>query len=252
MRYKPLLVLFFLFGFLHGAWGQALQFVVPDYYWNRIKNISQFMERFSRREIPPTVDSNNIELPYIQVISCFCIDSVQNQKEEVVEFVRHMVDNNITLNLHAPNYYCELKCKASYLGRPTIVTMSLVMEQTADSGYCWSIAQARGEALQLIPNSTSPTMRLSPIDNDLEFNNLFEVLETHPQDLLNYTHSTLSIDETTSFMALVATKQLKIKSIDDMQYIFNVGGYEFKVRCFNRETNNNGWLIYNFTKNADD
>lgn len=250
MKYKQLLLLLLFWGISHSAFCQALQFVVPDYYWNRIKNISQFMDRFSRRETPPIVDSNNIDLPYIQVASCFCIDSIQNKKEDALEFVRRMVDNNVTLDLHAPNYFCELKCKATYAGQPTIITLRLVMEQAEDSGYCWSILQAKGDVLQLIPNKTAPSMHLSPIENDMEFNNLFDIFEKHPQDIINYTHSSLSVDETSSFMALVATKQLKIKSIDDMHYVFNVKGYEFRVRCINREKNNNGWLICDFTKNG--
>lgn len=249
MKAKQITVLFFLsFCTLSCAKGQAFQFVLPDFYCNRIKNISQFMERFSRNEIPPMIDSNDRNLPYIQVISCFLIDSIRNQKEEVLEFAQKMVDDNVTLDLHAPNYHCELDCKVKYAGRSSIVTLSLEMEQTPDRGYCWAITQAKGDVLQMLPNRVSPTMHISPVDNDMEFHDLLEILETHPEDLRNYTYSRLSVDETSIFLALVATQQLKLESIKDMRYVFQAGGYEFKVRRVDRETNNNGWLIYHFSK----
>lgn len=232
--------------------GQAIQFQVPDYFWNRTKSISQFMDRFSRRDIPPMFDSTDINLPYLQVISCFFLDSVYTRKDEVMAFAKKMVDSNIVLDLHKPNYCCELECKATFKGRPTMIILALVMEQTVDSGYCWTIAQAKGKVLRLRPNRTTPTMHISPVDNDMEFVGLLEAIQSQPRDLRNYMYSQWSADETSAFLAFVSTGQMKIERIEDMRYVFYTGGYEFKVKQINRETNNNGWLIYDFTKYEED
>lgn len=251
MKNKTLLLII-LFYTIPQAKGQDFQFVVPDYYWNRTKSISQFMERFNRHDIPPMMDSSDNNLPYLQVISCFCIDSVYDRKEEVIAFACKMVDSNITLDLHKPNFCCELDCKAMFKGRPTMVTLRLVIEQTKDSGYCWSIAQAKGEVLQIRPNRMSPAMHISPVDNDMEFIELFEVLNNQPRDLLNYTYSRWAVDETSTFMAFITSRLLIIESIKDMRYVFFAGGYEFNVKRVDRETNNNGWLICNFAKYDED
>lgn len=223
----------------------------PDYYLNRINDLGEFMDRFSRRQIPNMFDSSDANLPYLQVVSCFCFDSVRERKHEVEAFAREMVDSNITLGLHDSNYCCELTCGATYNNQNALIKLQLVMEQTADSGYCWAIANVRGEVLQMVPNRIASSMHISPADNDMHFVELFDVLESSSENILNYTCSNWSIDETSSFVALLAADKLKVKEIKDICYVFYVGGYEFRVRKINRETNNNGWLITEFKRNTN-
>lgn len=231
------------------AFGQALfDFQVPDFYTNRLKTISFFMQRFNRQDIPTYLDSSDANLPYLQVISCFQIDSVKYRKDEVIEFAQHMVDSNVTLSYSMPNYYCELDCKASYKGLPTNIILRMVVDKTPQGFYTWSIADAEGEVLKIIPNRITQSMYISPVDDDQYFLSLRDALNDHPEDIRINAFSYWTIDETSTFIALVASKLLKIETIEDMQYVFDVGGYFFKVHCIDRETNNNGWLIYNFQK----
>lgn len=230
---------------------QAFQFVVPEFYTNRIKTIDQFMERFNREETPTFLDSANPELPYMQVLSCFCIDSVRNQQNEVVEFVHRMVDSNVRLGFSVPNYFCELECNAIFNKKKTTVIMRMIIEQTQDGSYKWSIANAEGDVLRASPNRVSSNMRISPIDDDQYFLNLRDILNEHPEDISCYSYTGWTMDQTSSFMAFVANKMLKIESIKDMSYVFYIDGYEFKVRCLDRETNSNGWLICNLEKYYD-
>lgn len=207
------------------------------------------MQRFNREDIPPFLDSTDVELPYKQLLTCFNLDSARYRRDEVVEFARHVVDNNIKLDYAAPNYYCELNCKAKYGKQTTDVILRMIVEKSPQDYYSWVIADAEGEVLKVSPNRTSPMMKLSPADNERYFLDLRDVLKDHPEDILNYTMSQWPIDQTSTFIALVANGMLRIESIENLKYVFYAGGYTFKVQCFDRETNNNGWLIYEFTKN---
>lgn len=230
------------------TYAQALQFVVPDFYQNRLKTIDNFMQRFNREDVPTYLDSTYEELPYMQVVSCFCIDSVRQLQDEVIEFSHTMVDSNIQLGYSIPNYYCELDCKATFNKKKTNIILRMVVEQTPDGSFKWSIADAEGELLKASPNRISSTMRISPIDDDQFFLSLRDVLKDSPENILCYASSSWHIDQTSVFMSLIANKLLKIDSIEDMRYVFFAGGYKFVVQCIDRETNNNGWLICNFEK----
>ena len=245
---RALIILVSLF-LSYNSFGQVGQFEVPDFYTNRIKTLDHFMQRFNRGDMPSFLDSTEAELSCKQIITCFNLDSVRSRSGEVVEFARYIVDNNIRLDYAMPNYYCELNCKAKYGKQTTDIILRMVVEKSPQDYYSWVIAEAEGDVLKASPNRTSPTMKLSPIDNERYFLDLRDVLKDHPEDILNYTMANWSIDQTSTFMVLVSNGLLRIESIENLKYVFNVGGYIFKVQCFNRETNNNGWLIYDFSKN---
>lgn len=249
MKIRGLLPLFLLLFLFSEGKAQSVQFVVPDFYWNRIKTLDQFINRFNRKDIPTFADSSDSNLPYLQVISCFNMDSVRNQPDDVILFAKTMVDYNVTIDRHSSNYVCEIDCAAEYNSRPCQITISLLMEQGENGGYSWSIAKAEGDVLKMIPDRSSSGMYISPVDNEMDFYELFGVFEKNPEELRNYYFPNVPINETSIFLALVASRKLKIKSFEDMRYVFYVEGYEFNVGRFDRESNNNGWLIYSFEKN---
>lgn len=251
MKIRIIIIALLFLSLPFSSYGQVIQFEIPDFYTNRIKTIDHFMERFNREDIPPFLDTTDLELPYKQIITCFNLDSVRHRKDEVMEFARIIVDSNIRLDYATPNYYCELDCKAKYDKQATDIILRMVVEKSSQDFYSWVIANAEGDVLKVTPNRTSPTMKLSPVDNERFFLGLRDVLKDHPEDILNYSMAHWPIDQTSTFFALVANGTLHIESIEDIRYVFYVGGYTFKVQCFNRETNNNGWLIYEFTKNEN-
>ena len=228
--------------------GQAIQHVVPDFYVNRIKSIDQFMERFNREDLPVFLDSTEEDLQYKQVLTCFCFDSLRGQEEDVLKFARHMVDSNVQLGYAMPNYYCELLCDATVQKHKTTILLRMVVDTTSKGYHTWAIADAEGDVLRLLPSRISSELHLSPVDNSLWFPGLRDALERHPKDVMNYGHHSRFVDQYSVFMTMIANGLLKIEDIRDMSYKFDAGGYLFTVRCINRETNNNGWLICNFIK----
>lgn len=235
--------------FVANAMGQAITFQVPDFFKMRIKSIDEFRERFNREKLPPFLDSTDADLAYKQVVACFYRDSVIDRANEVVEFAYKMVDNNVLLSYGDSDYYCELYCNAHYKGKKTPIIIRMSVEQDNRGYFYWVISEAEGEILRLIPEKTSPYMRLSPIDNLQDFSELQEVLHSTPADISNYVRRSFSVDQTSVFLSMVNSRLLKYDEIKDMIYVFHKGGYEFKVKFFNKETNNNGWLIYDFSKN---
>ena len=233
------------------SFGQNFQFQVPDFFRMRIKSIDEFMDRFSRKELPSMLDSTDSDLQYKQVVVCFCMDSVRHRADEVVEFAHYMVDNNIQLSYEEPNYYCALRCKAYYKGRETSIALQMIVEQSDRGYYSWVIAGAEGDVLRLTPERISSSMKLSPADNLQDFAELQGMLQNSPSDVANYICRGRPIDETSVFVSLVSNGFLKIEGIEDIEYVFSAGDYIFKVKFFNRETNNNGWLIYDFYKKYD-
>ena len=228
--------------------GQAIQHGVPDFYINRIKSIDQFMERFNRDDMPGYLDSTDADFQYKQVLSCFCFDSLRGQEQEMLEFARYIVENDIQLGYEIPNYYCELLCDATIRKSKTSIILRMVVDTTSKGYHTWAIADAEGDVLRLRPTQISSELHLSPVDNSLWFPGLRDALERHPRDVMNYGYHTRSVDQYSVFMTMIAKGLLKIENIRDMSYKFDVGRYRFTVRCINRETNNNGWLICEFVK----
>lgn len=226
-----------------------VEYEVPEYFTNRVKTMDEFMKRFNHRQTVQYLDSSVSDLHIQQIMSLFCFDSVRNRYEEVVDFANAMVDSNIRLSYSMPNYYCELRCHALYKKTPTEILLYMAVEHISDGDfYRWSIVGAKGDILKATPNRISSTMHLSPVDDDRNFLDLREMLEKHPEEVSAHTHTQWYADELSVFVTLVQTGMLKVDGIEDMQYVFNVGGYTFRVMCVDRKTNNNGWLIYDFFK----
>lgn len=245
---KRFIMIFLTSFFVANATGQAIGFQVPDFFKMRIKSIDEFRERFNREKLPPLLDSTDTDLAYKQVVACFFRDSVINRANEVLEFTYKIVDSNVLLSYGDSNYYCELYCNAKYKGKKTPIIIRMVIEQDDKGYYSWVISDVDGDILKMIPERTSPHMRLSPIDNLQDFSELQEMLQSSPSDVSNYVKKTFRIDQTSVFMSLVNSRLLIIDGIVDMIYVFRAGEYEFKVKFFNNETNNSGWLIYDFAK----
>ena len=56
-------------------------------------------------------------------------------------------------------------------------------------------------------------------------------------------------DTLSTFLALVRSNQLKIESVTDIEFVFlQVPDYEFRVKHFERDSKNSGWLIDSFSK----
>lgn len=241
----PLVILLLMM--VYNASGQNLPFQVPDFFYMRIKSIDDFMQRFNRDKLPPILDSMMLD-PYEQLVTCFCLDSVSSRVNDVVEFAHYMVDNNVHLAYQDTNYHCELNCGALYMGQETSVILRMVVEKSDKGYYSWVISDAEGDVLKQIPVRSSPSMKLSPIDNLQDFSELQHMFDVAPFDVSNYICRRWTIDELSAFVALLSNGLLKITEIRDIQYIFHVGDYNFKVKFFGRETNNSGWLIYDFFK----
>lgn len=228
--------------------GQAFSSQVPDFFRSRIKSIDEFMERFNGEKLPSNLDSTDVNLSYKNKIACFFRDSVVNRADEVIEFAYKMVDSNILLSFGDPDYFCELHCNAHYAGKKTSIIIRMVVEQDERGYYSWAIADAEGDVLRMIPERKSPSTKLSPIDNMQHFSELQEMLHNSYTDIPVYLHKDVSMDQTSVFVSLVSANMLKVDEINEMIYIFNKGGYVFKVKFFNNKTLNSGWLIYDFKK----
>ena len=71
--------------------------------------------------------------------------------------------------------------------------------------------------------------------------------------ILNYKQKDYELDQTAAFYTLVNTGQLSVEYVRDLQFMFfQIPGWTFTIKEFDRQTKNSGWLITSFSKMEDE
>lgn len=216
-----------------------------------VKQIEEFMKRFNQDEFNELIKEEKDPLLKKEhnMTALFNFEFVKQHPEEVKEFVREMLDNNIRLHFADTTWTAIAECNATYKGKPTRITLSLGTEYIGQSMYKWVIKGAEGNALKSLPEKANPGLKISPTDNEVNFMSLGHITSVEAKNILNYKASFREIDELTAFFTLVHNGLLKIQYVQELKYKFHIAGlYDFTVQNYRREALNSGWLISDIKK----
>lgn len=231
--------------------GQSIDFLSDENFAFKVKQIDEFMERFN------CIESASIR-EYLRehhaidslsraslVLSLFNQEDTTWNEQDVRTFVSDIIRpaSPATLDFYDRGWYVELDCTGRYKGRDENFTLILSLEVLRRSrGAKWVIESVSADFLG-IGRSQDRKRALNPASYGNNFISLSEALQD-TANIRNYLNLRRQHSQLLLFLNELHDKQLVFKRINQITYHFlQIDDWIFKVRDFNRDTPNSGWLI---------
>jgi hypothetical protein len=222
----------------------------------RTKQFSEFLDRFNYRTDfngNPVNAEFEKKMPREKMLS-----ALFDQKDPRIttdkaftslrdEFIKSVLKENILIEKYSPEIIAEARARVIYKGTPQ--TISIYLNQEVSKGSVkWVLLSARGDVLDVFVKDTTMVRFIPPASNETDFINLKRALEDkdHLQD---YAFKGYSPDLLSIFLYCISSGVLKYDYVQDVTYhIFDIKGWYIKVKDFNRNELNSGWLITDISK----
>ena len=234
-----------------------------DIFVARIKQFNEFADRFNlktdfngntadsvfkarmprERMIPLLFDLKD---PRIQTSEKEYSEAYIRIKEE---FVEEVTKKNILLYKYSPGIISEARARVIYKGEPQQIRLFLVQEIVGNNSVKWVLRSAKGDILNIFKTDTSMVRFIPPSSNETDFINLKRALED--TDYLQYYASQdYEPDFLTLFFYYIKAGIIKYEYVEEVVYhIIDIPGWYLKVKEFNRNELNSGWLITDIARN---
>lgn len=218
-------------------------------YKIKVKQLDEFMQRFNLHDSPEMFQNKDTLVQKMYCLTAlFDFNIIKTRQKEVRDFVTSIINNDTKISYTDTTWCAKAECNAVYKGKNVTVTLELVTEHVKDYIYKWVIKGASGGVLNLPSKKQNDGMIISPVDNEVNFISLKHITTTEAQNILNYKSKNEKMDSLSVFFALVHSGVLSIVNVQQLEYVFNVEGYQFTVHNFVRDAMNSGWLISDFKK----
>ena len=113
----------------------------------------------------------------------------------------------------------------------------------------WVISSVKGEFFNFLKNDSTYVRFIPPSSNETDFMNLKRALED-VNYLQYYTSKDYKPDYLTLFYYMLNSDLVKFDYVEEVNYsIIDLPGWCFRVKEFNRNEMNSGWLISDLKKN---
>jgi len=165
------------------------------------------------------------------------------------EFVSEVIRKEIILDKYSPGIIAEARSRILVNGEPQIMSIFLNQERVGRSMGKWVILSVKGDLPDIFETDTSMIRFIQPTSNETNFMNLRRALEdiTHLQ---YYAYKEYKPDDLTVFFYSVNSGAVKLEYVEEVVYhIISIPGWYFKVKDFNRNELNSGWLISDVARN---
>jgi hypothetical protein len=171
---------------------------------------------------------------------------------EKSEFISNVVSKNILIYRYSDKIIAEAKSRILFKGVPKEIRIFLSQEIVGKDMVKWVINTVNGDLFNFLKSDTAFVRFIPPSSNETDFMNLKRALED--TDYLQYYASKdYHPDNLTLFYYLVNTGAIKFDYVEEVTYhIIDIPGWSIKVKEFNRNEKNSGWLITDVAKNSDD
>ena len=239
---------------------QPIDFLSNDNFAFKVKQIDEFIERFNNAQSTLIKDYVREHYSVDSLSRAALIVSLFNQQDttwdeaKVRAFVADVTretsrretssaEPSSLLNFYDGGWYAELDCIGQYRGKTENFTLVLSLEVLPQGrGAKWVINGVEADFLGL-GYDTDRSRTLNPASHDTDFMNLIVAL----QDTLNfrnYLSARAQPSQLLLFLDELCEGKLVFKRVQEITYHFlQIDNWIFKVRDFNRNTANSGWLI---------
>ncbi len=165
------------------------------------------------------------------------------------EFVKEVIRNNVSLDKYSPGIIAEARSRILVKGNPRTLSIFLNQERVGRDRVKWVILAVKGELPDIFKTDTTMIRFISPTSNETDFMNLRRALEDTDY-LQYYAYTGYEPDNLTLFFSFINSGIIKYEYAEEVIYhIISIPGWYFKVRDFNRNELNSGWLITDLARN---
>ena len=165
------------------------------------------------------------------------------------EFVNEVIRKNLLLDKYSPGIIAEAKSRILVNGNPQTVRIFLNQEIVGKDRVKWVILSVKGNLPDIFKTDTTMIRFIPPTSNETDFINLKRALED-TDHLQYYAYTGFEPDYLTLFFSCINSGIIKYEYAEEVIYhIISIPGWYFKVRDFNRNELNSGWLITDLARN---
>lgn len=229
----------------------------------RTKQFNEFLDRFNYKTsfTGEPVDSAFIaKMPRSKMVnSLFDLSDSRSDKTSEdyspiytdlkIRFVSEVVNRNIKVPKYSGNIIAEARSRVIYKGNPHNISLFLAQEVIRETRNKWVILDVKGDVFNFLKTDTAFIRFIPPSSNETDFMNLKRALEDVSY-LQYYAAKDYQPDFLTLFFYLVNTGALKFEYVNEVIYhVVDIPGWSIKVREFNRNELNSGWLISDLSEN---
>jgi hypothetical protein len=158
-------------------------------------------------------------------------------------FISDIEGKQLLINSHSPGIIAEARARVVYNGKPQIISLYLNQEQVGKTSIKWVLLSAKGDIFDMFKKDTSMVRFIPPASHETDFINLKRAIDDTDY-LQDYASIDFKPDYLTLFIYLIKTGGIKYEYVEDVVYhIVDIPGWYFKVKDFNRNELNSGWLI---------
>ena len=231
--------------------GQSINFLDDENFALKVKQIDEFMDRFNSLGATPirqyvrehhaidTLSRTSL------ILSLFNQEDTTWNQNTVRSFVSDVIRDSVpvTLDFYDEGWYAKLDCTGRYKGQEEEFTLVLSLEVLPRGrGSKWVIEGVSADFLE--PKRSRDYRRaLNPASYGNDFIDLSEVLQD-TANVRNYLNTDRQHSQLLLFLNELHEKHLRFKQVNSITYHFlQIDNWIVKVRDFNRDTPNSGWLI---------
>lgn len=246
MRKYLLLTMAFLYnGYIHAQFALFDDATLMKRFDYEVKQMSQFFDRFNFSEpVMLTKDSTvSRKMNLVSLMNLKDTGITRNPRTTAfLDFVGND-SNRIRLRFGDSNWHAIVHCSFFYQGKTIQADVMLKTEGIAGNGYSWVIAAVLSDVLRFTDRQSRSSVFINPVNNEVGFTELTKALNSR-KNIVSYTPFRYQPDMLSAFLLLVQNGDMKLKQIDAIDFWFyQVPGWAFAVRNFNRPDFNSGWLI---------
>lgn len=230
----------------------------------RTKQFNEFLDRFNYKTTfkgDPVDSAFRLKMPRENLInSLFDMkdNRITSASKEYSEkfislkkaFVEEVIRNNSQIGKYSENIVAEAKSRVLLKGAPKNISIFLAQETIGGTRVKWVVLDVKGELFNFLKTDTAFIRFIPPSSNETDFMNLKRAMED-VNYLQYYASKEYSQDNLTLFFYLINTGTLKFEYTEEVLYhILDIPGWCMKIKEFNRNELNSGWLISDLFENS--
>ncbi len=269
MRRLLIFFVLLLFGAIR-SYGQQVSPLTDNFAFT-VHSIDDFFDRFNFRLNVGLRRYLKVNYPDVKLTREKLIASLfDNQKlvtgvidaDTLGMFIRSSENGSAAHYLYYEDdhWYAVIKCRVLLNHKPMLINLVMKVETTDQRSYKWVIAAVSSAALSkttikpgrkstvlTAENGTVPSghkhYSLSPVSHGIDFSNIDRVF-LNKGHVADYFRAGEWTPDLKNFAYLVNTGQLQFVGIRETSYyLFQLDGWIVKVRHFDRQSHNAGWLV---------
>lgn len=214
-----------------------------------VKSLDEFGARFNGDESHPDLNSRIANLAALCDVS---VDSPEPLQNQMLAFCDSIINNDVRFSLLSPGFCAEAECTVTYKGKS--IPLYIILQQQHPDGrdVRWAIKGIRG-LLKAKIIETENYLDISPVDHELRFMALTDVINENPRYSFRYRTMDAPVDQLSVFLTLVHEKLMKVESVDNVRfYCGDVPGYLYIIEERGDRTKKSGWTITGIVPASDE